>query len=117
MEEPNGDTSQRQGSLEQEQERSSDVNWTVLNVDFGIPLFDSLLNQQVCDRIISQRVWQKETLDALKATQCTVTHQLMEFISAHVDPSTDEPGAVKEVALPTKNLLFCDATLRLWDGK
>lgn len=116
MEETNGATPQREASAERRRS-TNDANWTVLNVDFGIPLFDSLLNQQVCDRIINQRIWRRETLDSLKTTQNSMTAQLIQFISNHVDPSADGKVASSEVALPTKNLLFFDGILRVWDGK
>ena len=113
MEEPNGETEEPA----EHRKSTNDAQWTVLNVDFGIPLFDSLLNQQVCDRIINQRIWRKETLDSLKTTQNSMTTQLMQFISNHVESSTDGKVACSEVALPTKNLLFSDGVLSVWNGK
>jgi len=116
MEAPNGETPRRGASTEC-RKSTNDAQWTVLNVDFGIPLFDSLLNQQVCDRIINQRIWRKETLDSLKMTQNAMTAQLMQFISNHVDLWAEGKVACSEVTLPTKNLLFSDGTLSFWDGK
>ena len=113
MEEPNGETEEPA----EHRKSTNDAQWTVLKLDFGIPLFDSLLNQQVCDRIINQRIWRKETLDSLKTTQNSMTTQLMQFISNHVESSTDGKVACSEVALPTKNLLFSDGVLSVWNGK
>lgn len=96
-------------------EQLDESEWTVLNVDFGIPLFDSQLNAQVCERITSQQLWQRERLDALASTQNSLSERLVDFIRQHIDAS-DSKGSADVVALPTKNLLFVDGKLSQWSG-
>lgn len=35
-------------------------HWLVLDLNFGIPLFDSDLNKRICDSIVSNGLWKKE---------------------------------------------------------
>lgn len=89
-------------------------DWTLLNVDFGIPLFDAQLNDAVCRRITGQQLWRKEALDALKQHQHSLTQRLTDFIRSHIDLAESESN---DVALPTHNLLFSDGTLHTWNGQ
>lgn len=98
-------------------EKWNESDWTVLNVDFGIPLFDSHLNGQVCQRITGRHLWQRETLDSLANVQKSLSDQLLDFISNHVDASAEGKANSQDVvALPTKNLLFVDGKLNVWHG-
>lgn len=36
------------------------TNWILLDVNFGIPLFDTLLNQNICKRIVQKQLWKQE---------------------------------------------------------
>ncbi len=40
--------------------RRTTPNWTLLDVNFGIPLFDAKLNKDVCERIVSCDLWKKK---------------------------------------------------------
>lgn len=97
-----------------EVEKWNDTDWTILNVDFGIPLFDSQLNREVCDRITSQKLWQRETLDSLMQVQKSLSERLAEFIRQNVDASTEGKLVPSDMTLPTKNLFFVDGKLTLW---
>lgn len=35
-------------------------NWTFLDLNFGIPLFDAELNNKICERIISNGLWKNK---------------------------------------------------------
>lgn len=94
-----------------------EADWTILNVDFGIPLFDSQLNREVCDRITSQKLWQRETLDSLTQVQKSLSERLVEFIRQNVDPSAEGKLVASDTVLPTRNLFFLDGKLSTWDGK
>lgn len=93
-------------------------DWTVLNVDFGVPLFDSSLNAEVCQMITVRQLWQRETLDSLACVQKSLSSRLLDFISHHVDASAEGKANSHDtlVALPTKNLLFVDGKLVVWHG-
>lgn len=92
----------------------------MLNVDFGVPLFDSQLNRDVCDRITSHQLWQREKLDALKKFQSSLSERLIEFIKHHTDTDSCAEWPVQakagtDVALPTRPLLFAGGKLVNWD--
>jgi hypothetical protein len=36
------------------------TNWILLDVNFGIPLFDTSLNQNICKRIVQKQLWKQE---------------------------------------------------------
>ena len=92
-------------------------DWTVLNVDFGVPLFDSSLNAEVCQMITAHQLWQRETLDSLACVQKSLSSRLLEFISHHVDASVEGKANSQDVvALPTRSLLFVDGKLSVWHG-
>ncbi|EFX78521.1 hypothetical protein DAPPUDRAFT_53387 [Daphnia pulex] len=97
-------------------EKWNEADWTILNVDFGIPLFDSQLNSEVCDRITSQKLWQRETLDSLMKVQKALSESLMEFIRHNVDISAEGKLVASDIVLPTKNLFFHDGKLNSWEG-
>lgn len=41
-------------------ENESDLNkWTLIDCDFGIPLFNAVTNQQVCEAICKHKLWEK----------------------------------------------------------
>lgn len=97
-------------------EKWNESDWTILNVDFGIPLFDSQLNREVCDRITSQKLGQRETLDSLMKVQTGLSESLMEFIRHNVDPSTEGKLVASDTVLPTKSLFFHNGKLNQWEG-
>lgn len=99
-----------------ELEKLNSADWTVLNVDFGIPLFDSSLNAEVCERITSMQLWHRDKLDSLMSVQRSLSERLLDFIREHVDAPADGKVTL-DVVLPTKNLLFVDGKLRSWSGK
>ena len=35
-------------------------NYVILDINFGVPLFDANLNRQICGRIVSNGLWKKE---------------------------------------------------------
>lgn len=98
-------------------EKWNESDWTILNVDFGIPLFDSQLNREVCDRITSQKLWQRETLDSLMQVQKYLSEKLVEFIRQNVDVSVEGKLVASDMTLPTKSLFFVDGKLNAWEGK
>lgn len=89
------------------------ADFTVLNVDFGIPLFDSRLNHDVCNCITSHHLWQRETLEALTNFQKSLSERLLKFIRHYVDCCVESKSG-SDVAMPTKALLFADGNLQSW---
>lgn len=90
-----------------------DSGWTVLNVDFGVPLFDSHLNRKVCDRIVERQLWRRDAISALTQTQKKLSADLVRFINDNVDGWARDKS--QTVPLLTRNLFFCDGVLRTWN--
>lgn len=95
-------------------EKWNDSDWTILNVDFGIPLFDSQLNRDVCERITSHQLWQKDTLDILTEFQQSLSQRLLKFIREFVGNGIDWKTSLN-VPLPTRALLFADGKLDVYN--
>ncbi|XP_077991150.1 protein FAM91A1-like [Glandiceps talaboti] len=108
----------------------SEDDWVPLELCFGIPLFDDCVNKEVCQRIAKQNLCDRESLSQLLHSSRKLSLQLLSFIEAQQDvPVIEDPTAdstahhtpgVKHTAescipLPTRNLLFCDTTLKVWN--
>ena len=42
------------------QEQAGSGNWVLLDVNFGVPLFDAELNRDVCNKIVTNGLWKSE---------------------------------------------------------
>lgn len=103
-------------------------NWTLLDCCFGIPLFDSTLNKDVCDRVIKNNLCRESSLQELTIRSKDLSKKLLNFISdnqeesnvskhSFVFPSSRNGTCIDhELPLPTKNILFLNGELSVWDG-
>ena len=100
-------------------EKTSETNWVLLDVNFGIPLFNPELNKSICDRIISHDLLKSESLKMLGESSRNVCLRLLEFIADFQDlpivcgtrpfpPKTnvDIASQSSDLALPTRELFF-----------
>lgn len=103
-----GDTglgSRKSAVLEHKRTPESD-EWTVVEVTFGMPLFDPQLNKAVCERIESFRLFSEDNLAQYTKHSQYLSNALLDFIEAHQAPHYKyevEPG---QVPPPTKTLTF-----------
>ena len=99
-------------------------SWVLLDVNFGIPLFNPELNKRICERIVSHGLLKPESLTSLGQSSRNVCLRLLEFIADFQDlpvvcgsrpfPSkttnnTFQPVATSQrsdLALPTRELFF-----------
>ena len=87
----------------------------LLDINFGIPLFDSDLNKAICQRIVINNLWKQDNLDALEKSGLELSNQLTNFINDFQDISlvgsdkiwmTPEERRKSPVPLPSKPLFF-----------
>lgn len=114
-------------------------HWILLDLNFGIPLFDSELNQKICANIAENGLWRKHryilekgvtwilvtllrsffSLEALSQGNQSMCDNLLEFISSHQRSYTNhiKMGHEDDHSLPTQNLFFDGRILKLWRGR
>ncbi|XP_039257477.2 protein FAM91A1-like [Styela clava] len=100
--------------------KSEDVKWQLLNVNFGIPLFDKSLNREVCDRFVSCGLCEKSRATSLLETNNKLLEDVQKFVFDSQNSTSD--GFMKftatdeNVPYPRESLFFNDGTLSSWDG-
>eukprot|EP00039_Didymoeca_costata_P009155 m.121080 g.121080 ORF g.121080 m.121080 type:complete len:827 (+) comp14380_c0_seq2:256-2736(+) len=91
------------------------TGWLVLNVEFGIPLFDTQITSAVCKQVIDRNLFDEENLDELMRSHRRESLELLDFIARHQDlPFAIDPslaGKLQCTASPTCNWLSIDGTL------
>lgn len=90
--------------------------WMLLDVTFGIPLFDTELNQTICKRIVGNGLWKENSLDQLNKSNDELCKTLLQFIGEYQDLPISENSVQQQMspdekklshtALPTKELFF-----------
>ncbi|XP_071837437.1 protein FAM91A1-like isoform X2 [Apostichopus japonicus] len=112
--------------LEDQEGRNLESEWMLLDLSFGIPLFNDALNKDVCNRMATHRLSQRDNLQELLHSSRRLTLELLKFISEHQDlpvaPEADQtvgPGSNQlnlkpSLPFPTRNLIFLDEKLHEW---
>ena len=114
----------------------NDADWVLLDCHFGIPLFDAELNGEICARVISEKLFCADNLEAMNKASRKLTLRLLQFIASMQDPAArheftnevltnpswpsnpNNPNQNQStVALPTQNLIFQRGSLSVWDGR
>ncbi|CAH0724271.1 unnamed protein product, partial [Brenthis ino] len=93
--------------------------WTILDLQFGIPLFDEDLCERVCKSIV-ERVAKAELLEKVKEDNEFVRSDVLKFVSQCQYYPGEDMGIVKRgtlVPLPRKNLVFENGRISEWNGK
>ena len=93
---------------------SGRISWQVLDVTFGIPLFDADLNAAVTRKIVAKGLVATESLERLVISSKKMTDKLLAFVDSHRDSSPWED--VSEVQLPTRAIFFDGTALGTWTG-
>ncbi|KAK7508153.1 hypothetical protein BaRGS_00000392 [Batillaria attramentaria] len=102
-----------------------DGEWQLLDLCFGIPLFDPQLNKDVCQKIVNLGLFREESLQELLHSSRTLSLKLLDFIaewqvasavneleSHGVPQSRDEHCTL----YPTENIIFSNGKLQKWNG-
>ncbi|XP_045502023.1 protein FAM91A1 [Colias croceus] len=93
--------------------------WTILDLQFGIPLFDEGLCEKVCQSIVD-RIAKPELIDKIKEDNEFIRADLLKFVSQCQYYPGEDMGIVKRgtlVPLPRKNLVFENGRISEWNGK
>ncbi|CAH1253642.1 FAM91A1 [Branchiostoma lanceolatum] len=120
----------RNSGRKEGQTEETEAEWVMLDMFYGIPLFNGELNTRVCERMAAQGLCRLESLGELLHSSRKLVLQLLDFISENQDlPIVPEQGGDglapvggttsqdHGVPLPTRNLLFHEGKLAMWDGK
>ncbi|XP_065169343.1 protein FAM91A1 [Atheta coriaria] len=99
---------------------SANETWTLLDCQFGVPLFDIDANTKICDNIVSGGLAEAENLDNLSESTKTLGQALLEFISQCQYHSGENMSISKRGRLtptPRHNLMFDNGRISEWTGK
>ncbi|KAK7100158.1 protein FAM91A1-like [Littorina saxatilis] len=100
-------------------------HWFLLDLFFGIPLFDPQLNKDVCKKVVSLGLFKEESLQELLHSSRILSLKLLDFIMEWQVASTVTevethglPQSKEEhcTLYPTVNVLFSNGKLQKWTG-
>ncbi|KAI5636116.1 hypothetical protein NE865_11215 [Phthorimaea operculella] len=93
--------------------------WTILDLQFGIPLFDEALCEKICHSII-EKIAKPDILEKVKEDNEFICSDVLKFVSQCQYYPGEDMGIVKRgtlVPLPRKNLAFENGRISEWTGK
>ncbi|XP_013162820.1 PREDICTED: uncharacterized protein LOC106114244 [Papilio xuthus] len=102
-----------------DEEACKPEKWTILDLQFGIPLFDEALCEKICQNIVD-RIARKEILEKIKEDNEFIRADVLKFVSQCQYYPGEDMGIVKRgslVPLPRKNLVFENGRISEWNGK
>lgn len=97
--------------------------WLLLDLCFGLPLFNTNLNKEVCSRISSLGLFKQESLQELSLSSRTLSLQIMDFIMGwqvqSIVSEVDSNGVPQHrdehcSLLPSQNILFDGKSVKVW---
>ncbi|CAG5036134.1 unnamed protein product [Parnassius apollo] len=102
-----------------DEETCKPEKWTILDLQFGIPLFDEALCERVCQSIVD-RIAKPDILEKIKEDNEFIRSDVLKFVSQCQYYPGEDMGIVKRgtlVPLPRKNLVFENGRITEWNGK
>lgn len=87
-------------------------HWSLFDCHFGIPLFDRDLNRDVCHRIRSNQLFDREKLTNLVQSNRKLFHDIEIFIKDFV--ADEFSSKTKQVPLPSTSVVFDGSCVRAW---
>ncbi|XP_075981058.1 protein FAM91A1 [Anticarsia gemmatalis] len=93
--------------------------WTILDLQFGIPLFDEALCEKICKCVV-ERIAKPEILEKVKEDNEFIRSDILKFVSQCQYYPGEDMGIVKRgtlVPLPRKSLAFENGRISEWTGK
>ncbi|XP_061181640.1 protein FAM91A1-like [Saccostrea echinata] len=104
---------------------SKEEDWALLDCYFGIPLFDSYLNKEICSKVVNFGLFKQEGLQELLHSSRKLSLRLLNFISQYQDIPTNDtlsdpllPSDNEQTPpLPTVCLQFYKGKLERWNCK
>eukprot|EP00047_Mylnosiga_fluctuans_P004767 m.236504 g.236504 ORF g.236504 m.236504 type:complete len:826 (+) comp12981_c0_seq1:40-2517(+) len=93
--------------------------WEVLDVTFGVPIFDAALNRAVCQRIRSMQLLSEKNAEAMSRNQRMLALELLDFIAQNQSlPLALDPEAAPQkqgTPYPTYNVCCVNGTIARLD--
>ncbi|KAL0820601.1 hypothetical protein ABMA28_006444 [Loxostege sticticalis] len=93
--------------------------WTILDLQFGIPLFDEVLCEKICNCIV-ERIAKPDLFEKVKEDNDFIRSDVLKFVSQCQYYPGEDMGIVKRgtlVPLPRRNLVFENGRISEWAGK
>ncbi|XP_053614708.1 protein FAM91A1 [Plodia interpunctella] len=102
-----------------DEETCKPEKWTILDLQFGIPLFDETMCEKICHCLVD-RIAKPELLEKIKEDNEFIRSDILKFVSQCQYYPGEDMGIVKRgilVPLPRKNLVFENGRITEWNGK
>ncbi|KAM3960327.1 protein FAM91A1 [Aphomia sociella] len=102
-----------------DEETCKPEKWTILDLQFGIPLFDETLCEKICHCIVD-RLSKPDILEKVKEDNEFIRSDVLKFVSQCQYYPGEDMGIVKRgslVPLPRKCLVFENGRISEWNGK
>ncbi|XP_046858487.1 protein FAM91A1-like [Xenia sp. Carnegie-2017] len=96
-------------------------DWCLLDMHFGLPLFDAKLNQEICAKITKEKLFHEDNLENLVNSSRRLSLRLLDFISNYQDiplvQDTFDTSSNNENSCPypTSTLVFNQGKLKRTD--
>ncbi|KAK0042085.1 protein FAM91A1 [Biomphalaria pfeifferi] len=113
------------GKSSKSPESLQEEDWLLLDLCFGLPLFNTNLNKEVCSRIAKLKLFKQDSLQELVQSSRLLSLKLLEFIMAWQVPTVvaevDNQGVPQSKdehcsLFPSQNILFDGTTVQVWRG-
>ncbi|KAH8411184.1 hypothetical protein KR222_010052 [Zaprionus bogoriensis] len=104
---------------------NSTEEWTLLDVNFGVPLFDVDTNTRICEQLV-QQLCSDENLEKLPASAQSSQQLFLEFVRQcmYFEDDPAAPAQLREPLQPTRvlphpriNLAFENGRVGYWNGR
>ncbi|XP_059059037.1 protein FAM91A1 [Achroia grisella] len=102
-----------------DEESCKPEKWTILDLQFGIPLFDEILCEKICQCIVDRMTF-PDLLEKVKEDNDFIKSDVLKFVSQCQYYPGEDMGIVKRgslVPLPRKCLVFENGRISEWSGK
>jgi len=89
--------------------KPANINWVVLDISLGVPLFDSSLNSAVINNIVEKELMRANTVLQINQKSQALEMEIKEFIKEHTDnyvPAVPAMEDANEVQFPVKPVWF-----------
>ncbi|KAH8379524.1 hypothetical protein KR009_005427 [Drosophila setifemur] len=101
-------------------EEDATEDWTVLDVSFGVPLFDVDTNTRICEQLV-RGLCSDSNLEALGTASGQAQALFLEFVRQCLhfedDPAREPLQAARPLPHPRINLAFENGHVALWNGR
>ncbi|KAL1455199.1 hypothetical protein WDU94_009310 [Cyamophila willieti] len=100
-----------------------DDGWVLIECCFGVPLFDHAMNKHICEAIVKQNLWGKESLEKLTKSNEILSNRLTHFINEFQDFNLktslcNKMKQEREISSwPMRTFMFHEGKVRDWNGK